>query len=280
MNITVLTENTAGDPSLTAEHGLSLLIRYKDHCILLDAGQSDCFARNARQMGIDLGQVQTAVLSHGHYDHGGGLEAFFAQNASAPVYAAAGYDRPFFFHTDSSTRSIGVPASVLSHKERFLPVREPVSVADGIWLLPHSTPGLSTIAQRAHLFRQSDGGLIPDDFSHELSLVFCLDQGLVICNSCSHSGLEVILREVRQQFPEQPLLAFCGGLHMRAKKHGAEVCLYSREEVRNLADCIRSCGLQRIYTGHCTGAIAMKWLKEELGDRVVPLTAGLRFTIG
>ena len=76
MKITVLLENTSTQSNLTAEHGLSLLIETKPHIILFDMGQSDAFAKNAERLGIDLALVDTAILSHGHYDHGGGLKAF------------------------------------------------------------------------------------------------------------------------------------------------------------------------------------------------------------
>ena len=86
MKITVLMENTAARETLAAEHGLSLYIQTAHRNILFDMGQTDAFARNAQALGIDLAQVDTAVLSHGHYDHGGGLEKFLEINKTAPIY--------------------------------------------------------------------------------------------------------------------------------------------------------------------------------------------------
>ena len=89
MDITILMENL-GPEHLDREHGLSLHIQYRGHSILLDTGSSGAFADNARALGVDLGGVEAAVLSHGHYDHADGLRAFFAANHHAPLYLRRG----------------------------------------------------------------------------------------------------------------------------------------------------------------------------------------------
>ena len=86
MTITSLLENTAARAGIAAEHGLSLYIETATRRILFDMGQTDLFARNAEALGIDLSRVDLAILSHGHYDHGGGLAAFLEINQTAPVY--------------------------------------------------------------------------------------------------------------------------------------------------------------------------------------------------
>ena len=91
-------ENTASRPDVTAEHGLSLLIEAGGHAVLFDMGQSEAFADNAQKMGVDLNRVDAAVLSHGHYDHGGGLGRFFRENDHAPVYMHAQAFEPHYSH--------------------------------------------------------------------------------------------------------------------------------------------------------------------------------------
>ena len=86
MKIVTLLENTASCPGVAPQHGLSLYIETEEWKILFDMGQDDTFAVNAEQLGIDLSKVNLAVLSHGHYDHGGGLAAFLRMNKTAPVY--------------------------------------------------------------------------------------------------------------------------------------------------------------------------------------------------
>ena len=89
MKITTLMENTASAECYTAEHGLSIYIETKNHVILFDSGASGAFADNAEKLGVDLGKVEMAVLSHGHYDHGGGLPRFMEKNKTAPIYMSA-----------------------------------------------------------------------------------------------------------------------------------------------------------------------------------------------
>ena len=89
MKITTLMENTASAECYTAEHGLSIYIETKNHVILFDSGASGAFADNAEKLGVDLGKVEMAVLSHGHYDHGGGLLRFMEKNKTAPIYMSA-----------------------------------------------------------------------------------------------------------------------------------------------------------------------------------------------
>ena len=89
MKITTLMENTASAECYTAEHGLSIFIETKNHVILFDSGASGAFADNAEKLGVDLGKVEMAVLSHGHYDHGGGLLRFMEKNKTAPIYMSA-----------------------------------------------------------------------------------------------------------------------------------------------------------------------------------------------
>ena len=109
MKVTVLVENTAPqDSGLTPEHGLSLYIQYREHNILLDAGCSQAFAQNAQALGVDLKQVDLAVLSHGHFDHADGLRYFLEENPTCKVYARPQAGGPYFSTSTGSPRFIGI----------------------------------------------------------------------------------------------------------------------------------------------------------------------------
>ena len=116
MRITVLLENTAASSDMEVEHGLSLFIETGTKTILFDMGQTDLFARNAGKLGCDLSRVDAAVLSHGHYDHGGGLERFLEINSHAPVYLS-----PYAFepHYNGSDKYIGLDTAILKIVVRY-----------------------------------------------------------------------------------------------------------------------------------------------------------------
>ena len=132
MRVITLVENTAFSPEPEAEHGLSLLIETNGRRLLFDMGQSPAFARNAQRLGIDLGAVDTAILSHGHYDHGGGLAEFLRQNAAAPVYLSSFAFEP---HFNGPERNIGLCPS-LRNCGRLRFVEADTDLGNGLSLSP------------------------------------------------------------------------------------------------------------------------------------------------
>ena len=115
------------------------------------------------------------------------------------------------------------------------------------------------------MYIRKDEQWIPDDYSHEQSLVFETDKGLVIFNSCSHGGADNIIREIEMTFPDKQMYAIIGGFHLYKS---------SEEEVRALAGRIKATGIEKVVTGHCTGEEAYKILEEELGDSLEQLFSG------
>lgn len=268
MRIKILVDNNTRD-TLQAEWGLSLLIEYEGHLILLDAGTTGVFAENAKELGPPVDKIELAVLSHAHYDHADGLERFFQENRSAKCYirSCCGedcYDR-------KKDKYIGIKAGLLkTYGDRFVRIEGDYELLPGVTLLPHKTKGLEKLGEKVGMYRYRDGVWIPDDFSHEQSLVFETGKGLVICNSCCHSGADHIIEEVKQTFPEKKVYALIGGLHLYRS---------SDEEVFALAEKIRETGIRKVYTGHCTGERAFKRLKETLGDTVEQFYTGMEIEV-
>lgn len=278
MKITVLIENTS-DSELVCEHGLSLLIEYRGEYYLLDAGQSGAFMKNAETMGLPVLEAHTCILSHGHYDHAGGFAEYLKENQNAVVYAMKEADRNYY-SVSGGMHPIGIPEQVLPvHQERFRYIDCMTEIAEGMYLLPHRTPGLAEIGKRAGLFRKEGKELVPDDFRHELSLVMDTAQGLVVCNSCSHAGVRNILSEVQMAFPDKKVYAFIGGLHMKGKCGGKEICIFSEAEIMELSGEILKQGICFLYTGHCTGNAGFGLLRKYLGEKVRPLTTGSEIVI-
>ena len=274
MKVSVLIENTTNS-ELICEHGLSLFIEHKGKKYLLDTGQSDAFMMNAKKMQVPIQNVEYGVLSHGHYDHGGGFGTFFEENVSASVYAMRQITEEYFSGSGGNIHYIGVPKDILSkYEKRFVLMDSVVQIEEGVYLIPHNTKNLEKIGERTKLYRKKEGEMVPDDFSHELSLVFVTEKGLVIFNSCSHGGIQNIIDEVKAVLPDEKIYAFFGGLHMKGKRNGEEICTFSQEEIKNLANYLKQQNLQMLCTGHCTGKIGVEMLKKELGCVVIPMFTG------
>jgi 7,8-dihydropterin-6-yl-methyl-4-(beta-D-ribofuranosyl)aminobenzene 5'-phosphate synthase len=269
LRLTVLIENTA-PAGLAAEHGLSLWVEYGAQRWLLDAGRTGAFAANAAALGIDLAAAQGAVLSHAHYDHADGLAAFFAANRTAPLYLRDSCAENCWHVTPEKRRYIGIRQGLLAeNRARLRPVSGVYRLAPGAFLVPHDTPDLAAAGAAAGMYREDNGALRPDDFSHEQSFVLDTAGGLVILNSCSHGGADNILREVRAALPGRPVCAFVGGLHLMA---------LGEEQVRAYAARLAQQTPPPIYTGHCTGEPALALLAKTLPCRVSPITTGTVLT--
>lgn len=266
MKVTVLSDNI-GCGSLGGEWGLSFYIESGGRRYLLDTGGSDLFFANAAKLGIDISDVDCAVLSHAHYDHSRGMEAFFRNNTKASFFVSPNARENCYGGVGFLGRYIGMPKGVLAaYGDR---IRTPQGVAEidrNVFVVPHSTDGLSRIGRKAHLYVRRGWRYLPDDFSHEQSLVFRTDGGLVIFNSCSHSGADVVMEEVGRAFPGEMVKAYLGGLHLFRM---------NEDEVREIAGKIQKAGISRVITGHCTGDKPFAVLKSCLGDAVDQFHCGM-----
>ena len=270
MEIKVLMDNMA-QGNLLSEWGLSVYIEYGQKHILLDGGTTGEFVKNAQAMGVDLSSVDFAVLSHAHYDHADGLEAFFEKNGHAKVYIRAGAEENCYKETEEGYKYIGIkPGLLQQYASRIRFIEGDFSPEPGIYVLPHKSEGMEEAGRKARMFIKKDGRWQQDTFAHEQSLVFDTRKGLVIFNSCSHGGGDKILEEVRKTFPDKKIYALFGGLHLHAT---------GEEDVRALADRIRHSKIEKIFTGHCTGEEALHILQDELGDVVEGFYSGFNLKI-
>lgn len=280
MKVTVLMENTALEGcGLTPEHGLSLYIEYRGRKLLLDAGASEKFADNAQALGVDLAAVELAVLSHGHNDHAGGLGQFFRLNRQAPVYICAGAAGPVYAEHPDGRRFIGIDREVWTEfRSRFAEVEGTSPLTEGVWLVPDTLRDPAFTGRATNLlYQRGEGDFIPDDFRHEQSLVLEEERGLAVFNSCSHTGIVNIVRGVLEQFPGKKVFAVVGGLHMFGRDHTGLNC--TPEYVYQVADTLKKLGVEEIYTGHCTGEMALSLLRERFGPGCHALSTGKVLTL-
>ena len=265
MRATILADNI-GMENLAGEWGLSIWIEAHGKKLLLDAGASGLFAENAEKLGISLKDEDCAVLSHAHYDHSYGMKTFFEQNNIAPFCFRETTAENCYAKFSIFKKYIGIPKGIIKeYADRIVTVTGDYRIAEGIWLIPHKTTGLEKVGIREHMYRRSGMRFLPDDFSHEQSLVIETEKGLVIFNSCSHGGADNIIEEVAATFPDKHVEAIIGGFHLFNK---------SEAEVNVFAERVKNTGINRVCTGHCTGKRAYKLLKEALGERVEQLSVG------
>ena len=271
MRITVLAENTARE-GFAAEHGLSLHIRLSDgRRILFDMGQSDLFVQNARRLGIDLSLVDAAVLSHGHYDHGGGLSHFLALNSHAPVYAHREAFLPHYSLRDTGMHFIGLDASLEHHPQvRLCEGLASFSSGGKIFSLGRE----KTDAPPGNRWLYGPDKKKHDTFSHEQNLLIEEGAHTVLFAGCAHTGVVNIIAHAKRYVPR--LDAVFAGFHLYNPT-------LKETQPRELVDAVAHRLLEqdgtRYYTGHCTGEQAFAWMKETLGERLSYMSGGTEFRV-
>ena len=266
MIIRVLSDNIENG-ALRGEWGLSLLIEYEGKKVLLDSGASSLFAENAVMMGIDLAAVDYAVLSHAHYDHSDGMDAFFDRNGSACFYLSSGCGENCYCIEEDGLEYIGIRRGLLEkYSSRIRYSGKNQELFPGAYLLCHSTPGLETIGEKAKMYTGEPSHLVFDDFAHEQILVFDTPRGLAVFCSCSHAGVDNIIREVKTEYPGKEIYAYVGGMHLYES---------SDDDVLSVARVLALNGIRHVITGHCTGDRAFDILKAELDCDIIKMHSGL-----
>ena len=246
MRITILIENEGSAPYL-AEHGLSMFLWHNGNRFLLDAGTSGDFMQNARLLNCPLEELDTAVLSHGHYDHADGFPALFDCNDKIKVYARPAVLQPQYA---ADGRYIGLCDPLLNeYTDRFDLSDDMREIAPGLWL-------------------------VPDAVEHEQSLVAETEDGLVVMNCCCHAGGDNIVADILTRFPGKKVRALVGGLHLMGPG-GVTTLGMEPDAVRALAHRLTDeLGVEGIYTGHCTGGPGFALLSEAAPGKVHTIHSG------
>lgn len=256
MKITVLTENTTKHENLIAEHGLSLFIETSKHKILFDMGQTDAFAENAQKLGVDLKTADIAVLSHGHYDHGGGIAKFLEINEKASIYMNA---NAFGNHYNASKKFIGLDKNLQS-EGRLVFVEDEFKIDNELTLFSCNSMPRKYHANPYGLGIERGGRIVPDDFLHEHYLLVNENGKRYLFSGCSHKGVLNIAEWFKPD-------VFIGGFHLSKLDVNSEVL---KETAKILLE-----NDTKYYTAHCTGIEQYGFMKKIMGDRLEYLSTGL-----
>lgn len=281
MKVTALIENThaPGMERLKAEHGLSLFIEHANKHILFDTGASGAFADNAIQLGVDIQSIDFVVISHHHYDHGGGLRRFLQLNEKATIYLrgpAFGecYGKFLWFE-----KYIGLDRELLrEHHDRFVFINEKTTVIPGVCILTTVGSTYATPRGNRSIFVKTDGNLELDSFSHELVLVIQEPDGLGVFTGCAHQGVLNMVQAVTEAFPGSPIKAVFGGFHLMAMPP-FNFMSGSKEEVAQIGKRLLEFPLSRVYTCHCTGSHAFPVLKGAMGEKLEYIGTGRNVSV-
>ncbi len=258
MKIFALMENTACAPQYASEHGLSLYIEAGGRKILFDTGAGCAFADNAALLGVDLAQVDLAVLSHGHYDHGGGLQRFLQLNDHAPVYLSRHAFGRYYRGTEAY---IGIDQN-LRQSDRLILVDDEISLAEDLTLLSCNNRECRYPLDSAGLTEQQNNIFLPDQFRHEQYLLIEEGGRRVLISGCSHRGILNIMEWLRPD-------VLVGGFHFM-KQDLAD----GTNPVLDEAAQVLASYATEYYTCHCTGLPQFAYLQAKMGDKLHYLAAG------
>jgi 7,8-dihydropterin-6-yl-methyl-4-(beta-D-ribofuranosyl)aminobenzene 5'-phosphate synthase len=272
--VTLLMDNTAALPEMRAEHGLSMYIETDGHRALFDTGQSAAFVHNAAQLGCALDTVEAIALSHGHYDHTGGLAAALSANQTAKIFLHPDALHPKYSRGEAGrVRSIGIPATsreaLESARERIVWAPEATELIPGVWCtgeVPRSAPpGIDN--SRFFLDEQC---YQQDPLTDDQALFVRTREGVVVLAGCTHAGVVNTFDAIARLSGHEEFLVVIGGLHLngaplQAWETAAEALIHRK--VQWIAPC------------HCTGAPAWEYLRSRLGAKVHQAGAGCRFTL-
>ena len=273
MRIINLIENTEGKSECTYEHGLSFYIETENHKALLDLGQTDSSLKNAEMLGVDLKAIDTVVLSHGHYDHSGGMMVFAGINDCATIYLqeAAGGE----YYADDGMQAIGDRYRYIGIDKEILKLPQ-VRLVNGAHVIDDEFE-VFTIGRRTHmlpftnkrLLIKTEDGFVADEFVHEHFLVV-KDKGLnVLMSGCAHNGILSILDAYKEKYGDAPDIVV-SGFHLMVKREYREDEL---QQIRTIAEELSKYPT-KFYTCHCTGLPAFFEMKEIMGEQLEYVHSG------
>lgn len=263
MLIKTLAENISNIEDLGSEHGLSIFIETKHHKLLFDTGAGALFSENAAKMKVNLAEVELAVISHGHYDHGGGLKTFLNINNKAKVYLQQkAFEKHYLNIAAGEKKDIGLDETLLTH-ERLVFMQDRMYIDEELELFSNVLGERLRPSGNRYLLSKAGESFMLDDFAHEQNLILNEDGKNVLVTGCAHNGIVNIIEHFRKEKNSTPDYII-GGFHLQDEQPDVvgEIGKYLME---TKAKC---------YTCHCTGIESYKLLKAMLGENIEYLSTG------
>lgn len=278
LSMKILMENKTYRDGFGAEHGLALYLETEGMTILYDTGASDLLVRNAAKMNVDLDQVDVVVISHGHYDHTGGIPAFADINEHAPIYIHEEAFHTFYGLENGELEEDTCGIRWTSEERNRIESR--LSLTRGPhWLSPNivisgTIPVDSSFVPAEQFYYKTEDGLLHEDsMAHEQFLAICdkMGGGIHLFSGCTHTGIFSAIRYAKELFPGERIATITAGLH-----------LYNTTAIERQPYISRLVDEQvnRLIPVHCTGMGAICDLKTALGDQCQLMGVGDSIQLG
>ena len=273
IKIVNLIENTEGREGCAYAHGLSFYVETLKHKLLLDLGPSEETLHNAEKLGLDLSEIDTVILSHGHYDHSGGIIPFVKINPGADIYMQDTADADYYADDGEKAegeryRYIGIDKDI-SELPQVVKLQGDYRIDDELELF--------TIKKRSHelpftnkrLLKKENDGYVRDDFVHEQYLVISEGDKRILLSGCAHNGMPNILDAFMDKFGAAPDVVI-SGFHLMKKAE------YTDEELREIMDISKELTKYptQFFTCLCTGEPAYKLMKLTMGEKLQYVHSG------
>jgi len=274
MIIKALVENTALSKNFGSEHGLSLYIETNSRKILFDVGAGELFLENAKKLNVDISDVDYLIISHGHYDHGGGLKAFLRENTKAEVFLhRLAFEKYYALRSNDELEYIGLDEE-LKQNRRIVLTSDCFFINKGIQVFSNITQKEPLPISNNGLLMEHNGQIVQDTFVHEQNLIIEEDGKTLLVTGCAHNGIVNIIEHFHDLKGRMPNYVV-GGFHLSSRSSGNNV---NPEMIDKISKYLINTNA-KFCTCHCTGIEPYNRLKAAMGDSIDYLSAGSEITI-